>query len=475
VTPSDTERIKRFTLVACILGSSIALLDATIVNVALPAIERDFGGGFVTQQWVVDAYALLLGALLLVGGSLGDVYGERRIFSLGVAGFALTSAACALAPSAPVLIAARAVQGMAGALLTPAALAVIISTFPAAERGAAIGTWTAFGAIAAVAGPLAGGELVAAGSWRFIFLVNLPLAALTLALVVRYVPAGRGTAGRHLDLPGATLAALGLAGPVFALIEQPRLGWGSPGVLGPLAGGLVLLAGFVWRERRARDPMLPLHLFARHNFAVGNLETLAMYCGMSVLTFLLSLYLQEVGRWSPVHAGLATLPLTVVMFALSRRFGALADRFGPRLFMGGGPLVCAAGLLLLMRLERHVAVIGALLPGLIVFALGLAMTVAPLTATVLGGVPDGQAGIASAVNNAVARIAGLLGVSALGPLVAGRLDVSSFHAALAAAAGLLAVAGALGGLLVRNPERRVAAVGCAGGQLSGAPQEMSEA
>ncbi len=468
-----SDRIKRFTLVACILGSSIAMLDATIVNVALPTIERDFGGGFVTQQWVVDAYALLLGALLLVGGSLGDVYGERRIFAIGVAGFALTSAVCALAPSAPVLIGARAVQGVAGALLTPAALAVIIATFPVAERGAAIGTWTAFGAVAAVAGPLAGGGLLAAGSWRFIFLVNLPLAALTLTLITRFVPPGRAAGGRHLDLPGAALAALGLAGPVFALIEQPRLGWGSPSVVGALVGGLALLAGFVWRERRARDPMLPLSLFARHNFTVGNLETLAMYCGMSVLTFLLSLYLQEVGRWSPVHAGLATLPLTVVMFVLSRRFGALADRFGPRFFMGAGPLVCAAGLLLLMRLERHVAVLGALLPGLIVFALGLAMTVAPLTATVLGGVPDSQAGIASAVNNAVARVAGLLGVSALGPLVAGRLGVSSFHTALAAAAVLLALAGGVGGLLVRNPERRVAASGCAGGQIAGAPRDMS--
>ena len=269
------------------------------------------------------------------------------------------------------------------------------------------------------------------------------------------------------------LAALGLGGPVFALIEQPRLGWTSPGVLAPLVLGVMLIGGFLIRERRARDPMLPLGLFARHNFAVGNIETLAMYGGLAILFFLLSLFLQEVAHWKPTEAGLATLPTTVVMFALSRRFGRLADRYGPRLFMGAGPLICAVGMLLLLRLGTHVSFVSDILPALLVFALGLSMTVAPLTATVLAGVERAQAGIASAVNNAVARIAGLLGVALLGPLIGARLSVSTFHLALGAAAALLAGAGVLGGLLVRNPVRVVRAADCPGGQLAGVTREAA--
>jgi EmrB/QacA subfamily drug resistance transporter len=466
-------QVKRFTLAACILASSVALLDATIVNVALPAITRDLGGGLTVQQWVVNAYALMLGALILVGGSLGDVFGEKRIFALGVGGFGVASLVCAAAPSGGALIAARAVQGVAGALLTPAALAVIIATFTEDERGAAIGTWTAWGGIAGIAGPLVGGELVTAVGWRWIFLVNLPVVAVTLFLVARYVPASSERTDRHIDFPGAALAALGLGGPVFALIEQPRLGWGSPGVLGPLLVGVALLVAFVLRERRARDPMLPLGLFARHNFAVGNIETLAMYGGLAILFFLLSLFLQEVAHWTPTAAGLATLPTTVVMFALSREFGRLADRFGPRFFMGAGPLVCAAGMLLLLRLGFHVSFVTDVLPALVIFALGLSMTVAPLTATVLAGVEPSQAGIGSAVNNAVARIAGLLGVSVLGPLIGARLTVSAFHTAIAAAAALLAGAGILGALFVRNPSRVVHAEECPGGQLAGVTREAA--
>ena len=468
-----SDHVKRFTLAACILASSVAFLDATIVNVALPAISRDLGGGLIVQQWVVNAYALLLGALILVGGSLGDVFGEKRIFTLGVGGFGVASLLCAVAPTGGALIVARAIQGVAGALLTPAALAVIIATFNEDERGAAIGTWTAWGGIAGIAGPLVGGELVTAAGWRWIFLVNVPLIAVTLLLVARYVPASSARSGRHIDVPGAALAALGLGGPVFALIEQPRLGWASAGVIAPLVLGVVLLAAFLWRERHARDPMLPLGLFARHNFAVGNIETLAMYGGLSILFFLLSLFLQEVAHWKPTEAGLATLPTTLIMFALSRRFGRLADRFGPRLFMGAGPIVCAVGLLLFLRVGRHVSFITDLAPPLIVFALGLSMTVAPLTATVLAGVAPEQAGIASAVNNAVARIAGLLGVAVLGPIVGAALDVSTFHLALGAAAALLAAAGVLGGLMIRNPTRVVRAADCAGGQLAGAARDAA--
>jgi predicted MFS family arabinose efflux permease len=361
-----------------------------------------------------------------------------------------------------------------GALLTPAALAVIIATFADDERGAAIGTWTAWGGIAGIAGPLVGGELVTLAGWRWIFLVNVPLIAVTLLLIIRFVPVSEEQRRRrHIDTPGAVLAALGLGGPVFALIEQPRLGWTSPGVLAPLVLGVVLIIAFVVRERHARDPMLPLGLFARHNFAVGNIETLAMYGGLAILFFLLSLFLQEVAHWKPTEAGLATLPTTIVMFALSRRFGRLADRYGPRLFMGAGPLICALGMVLLLRLGTRVSFITDILPGLVVFALGLSMTVAPLTATVLAGVQREQAGIASAVNNAVARIAGLLGVALLGPLIGARLSVSTFHLALGAAAALLAGAGVLGGLLVRNPVRVVRAEDCPGGQLAGVTREAA--
>ncbi|MGI8596262.1 MAG: DHA2 family efflux MFS transporter permease subunit, partial [Thermoleophilaceae bacterium] len=367
-----SDRVKRLTLVACILGSGIALLDGTIVNVALPAIDQDLGGGLAGQQWVVNGYLLILGSLILVGGSLGDVFGERRVFALGVALFGVTSLLCALASSIELLVGARALQGAAGALLTPSALAVIVSTFSREERGAAIGSWTAWGGIAAILGPLAGGELIHLASWRWIFLVNVPFVAICLGLIVAVIPvAEEDGRSQHVDWIGGLLCALGLGGPVFALIEQPRLGWGSPGVIGPLVAGLVIFGLFLTWEARSRAPMLPLSLFARRNFSAGNVETLAMYAGLSILFFLLALYLQQVAGWSALQAGLATLPTTVVMFSLSRLFGRLADRSGPRLLMGLGPLVSAVGLLLMLRLGREVNYATELLPALVVFALGL--------------------------------------------------------------------------------------------------------
>jgi MFS family permease len=335
----DDATVKRVTLVACILGSGIALLDGTVVNVALPTIQRALGGGLAAQQWVVNGYLLTLGSLILVGGSRGDLYGERRVFALGVSGFGAASLICALAPSIGVLVAARALQGVAGALLVPSSLAVIVNTFPADERGMAIGTWTAWGAIAGVLGPLAGGELLTIASWRWIFVINVPLAAVCVWLILAAIPAGaaRERGGRRVDYVGGLLCALGLGGPVFALIEQPRLGWPSAAVQLPLIAGVVLLAAFTWWESRTRDPMLPLVLFRRRNFSAGNVETLAMYAGLSILFFFLVLFLQQIGGYTPLKSGLATLPVTVVMFFLSRRFGALADRYGPRLFMGAGP------------------------------------------------------------------------------------------------------------------------------------------
>lgn len=520
--------VKRLTLVACILGSSIALLDSTVVNVALPTIQRSLGGGLAAQQWVVNAYLLTLGSLILVGGSLADLFGRRRVFALGVGGFGLASVACALAPSVQALIVARAVQGVTSALLTPSALAVIVATFPASERGPAIGSWTAWGGVAMVLGPLAGGELLALGSWRLIFLVNVPLVAICLTLILGVMPREErtGDAFGKIDFSGALLCALGLAGPVFALIEQPRLGWMSPVVIASLVVGIALLGMFLLRESHARYPMLPLELFKRRNFAAGNLETLSMYAGLATMSFFLTLFLQQIGGYSPLQSGLATLPVTLVMFALSRRFGALADRFGPRLFMGIGPLVAAAGMLLLLRVGAHVDYTSEVLPGVVVFALGLSMTVAPLTAAVLADVPPEEAGIGSAVNNAIARVAALLATAAVGAAVAASFgsaldsklatdrplgpqaraavvqakrlplgrpvlgdvpsdqarlvaeatqsaSVHSFRVGIAIAALLLIGGGAIGLAGIRNPRRAVKAQECEGGQLVGAARDAA--
>jgi EmrB/QacA subfamily drug resistance transporter len=515
-------RTKSLTLIACIMGSGIVLLDGTVVNVALPTIQRALGGGLAAQQWVVNGYLLTLSSLILVGGSLGDLFGERRIFALGVSGFGVASLACALSPTIGVLVVMRALQGVAGALLVPSSLAVIVNTFPQNERGGAIGSWTAWGAIAGVLGPLAGGELLAIGSWRWLFLINIPLAIICVWLILFVVPraAPRRAGGRRVDVPGALLCAAGLAGPVFALIEQPRLGWGSPAVFVPLIAGVLLLGAFLWHESRAPDPMLPLGLFKRRNFSAGNIETFSMYAGLAVLFFFLILFLQQIGGYTPLQSGLATLPVTLIMFVFSRRFGALADRFGPRFFMGGGPLVAACGLLLFQRIGTSVDYVSEVLPGLLLFALGLSMTVAPLTAAVLAGAETSQAGIASGVNNAIARVAGLLGTAAVGAAVAGsfgssldehlsgitlgpaaraavtqakrlplgRPDVHglittqasaltkaaeqaslhSFHLGMAIAGLLVAAGGVVGVVGIRNPKSEVPAETCAGGQLVGA-------
>ena len=454
-------RRQRLTLIAAILGSGVAAIDASVVNVALPAIERNLGGGLSIQQWIANGYLLTLGSLILIGGSLGDIFGARRIFALGVGAFGGCSLDCALAPSAGVLLAARILQGAAGALLVPSSLAVIIAAFDAQERGAAIGTWTAWGAIAQVIGPLLGGLIVDSASWRWIFLINLPLAALTLWLILTAVPARTAdpdpaAVRRRIDISGALLCVLGLGGIVFALIEQPREGWGSPLILVPLMLGLALFAGFLGHERRTREPMLDLALFAHRNFSVGNLETVTMYAGLGALIFFLQIFLQQVAGYNALDSGLSTLPITILMFALSRRFGALADRFGARLFMGIGPLIAAAGIALLLRAGLHTPYVTVLAPALIVFALGLSMTVAPLTATVLAAAEETNAGIASAINNALARVASLVSVSVLGLIAAGSLhtdafarsagSVAAFHHVILVCAGLVA-AGGVAGLL----------------------------
>lgn len=414
-------RSQRLTLLACILGSSAAFLDGTIVNVALPAIRASLHGGLQTQEWVVDGYLLTLGALLLVGGSLGDVYGRRRIFALGVGGFGLASAACAFAPDAAFLIAARAIQGVAAALLVPSNLALIMDTFSERQRAAAIGSWTAWTGIATVAGPLLGGLLVQAASWRWVFVINVPLVLVTLWLA-RSIPSPRRDTDARIDWMGGALGALGLAGPIFALIEQPSYGWDDPRVAGSMLAGCVLLAIFGWWENHCANPMLPFGVFRARNFAVGNLATFLLYGGLSVATFFLVVFLQQVGGYAPLAAGLSTLPISILMFLLARRYGALADRLGPRLFMGTGPIVAGGGLLLLLLLGRHPDYFLEILPGVLLLGLGLSMTVAPLTATVLSAAPSTHSGIASGVNNAISRIAGLVAIAVAGAVVSGRFS-----------------------------------------------------
>jgi len=453
---SDSTR-KRLIVVAAILGSTIVFIDSTVVNVALPAIQRELGGGLALQQWVVDGYLLTLGALLLVGGSLGDLFGGRRVFALGVIAFGATSVLCAAAVDGPMLIAARGLQGIAGALLTPAALATITANFEGEERGAAIGTWTAWTGIAFVIGPLVGGWLVSAASWRSIFLINVPFVLGTLVLVGAALPArDAGSSRARVDVAGAVLCVLGLGGPVFALIEEPRRGFGDPLILVTLIGGLALLAAFVAWERRAPAPMLPLRLFALRNFAFANAETLTVYAGLSTLTFFLVLFLQQLAGYSPLRSGLATVPITIVMFVLSPRVGGLSMRIGPRWFMGLGPLVCAGALVWIRSLSPGFDYWTSLFPALLVFAGGLSLIVAPLTSTVLADAGERNAGVASGVNNAVARVAGLLGIAVVGAAIAGsgnRLDVPGFRLSMAITAGLLAAGGVIGLAGIRNPRR----------------------
>jgi EmrB/QacA subfamily drug resistance transporter len=518
-----TAQRKRLVLVACILGTAVVTLDSTVVNVALPAIEDDLGGGLAGQQWTSNAYLVTLGSLLLIGGSLGDIFGERRVFALGVVAFGATSLLCALAPTIEVLVVGRALQGVAGALLTPAALAVIVTTFPPDERGKAVGAWTAWGGIGIMLGPLVGGQLVDSASWRWIFALNLPLVLVTLALIMHVVPAGERDASAKVDVVGATLCALGLAGISFGLIEQPLRGFGDPAVFTALALGGLMFAAFLAYEARTDAPMLPLGLFRRRNFAAGNVETFAVYAGLGLVFFFLVLFLQQVAGYTALEAGTATLPPTIVMFLLSTRFGALADRFGPRLFMGGGPLVSAIGLVLMLRMDADVDYVTELLPGLVIFSVGLAITVAPLTATVLADADESNAGVASGVNNAIARVASLVAIAAVGAAVAAyygsRLDdgvegvaaapgvaaaverakeqplalvraegvapaaraqltdasedasVSGFRLGMGVSAALVALGGLLGLAGIRNPRRETHCRESAGGQLAGVPGE----
>ena len=411
-------RQQRLTLVATILGSTVVFLDATVVNVALPSIGDDLGAGLAGQQWVLEAYMLALVSLILVGGSLGDQFGRRRLYVIGLLAFGVSSALCAAAPNEEFLVGARALQGIAGALLVPGSLAIVAATFEGEERGKAVGTWTAWTGIATVFGPAGGGALIGVWSWRAIFAVNLPLIAVTVYLVLRFVGESRDPeAHRGVDWAGVVLSAAGLGLPVFALIEQPTRGWSDPVVWASLVAGIACFGAFVLYEARARFPMLDLTLFRIRNFAVANVATLTVYAGLSGGFLFLTLYLQQVAGYSALEAGLATTPISIILFVLSPRFGRLASGVGPRLPMTVGPLTAAVGMLLMLRIGSHASYLADVLPPVLVFGLGLSAVVAPLTATVLDSVPERRVGIASGINNGVSRVAGLLAIAVLGAVI----------------------------------------------------------
>jgi EmrB/QacA subfamily drug resistance transporter len=481
-------RRQLLTLVATILGSTVVFLDSTVVNVALPAISEGLDAGLAGQQWVVEAYMLALVSLLLVGGSLGDQFGRRRMFVFGLVGFGVTSALCAIAPTVGFLVGARALQGVTGALLVPGSLAIVAATFEGAARGKAVGTWTAWTGIATVIGPAGGGALIGLTSWRAIFWVNLPLIAATVALTLHSVEESRDPdAFRGIDWAGIALSAAGLGGPVFALIEQPGRGWGDPVVWVPLLAGVACFALFVLREARARHPMMDLGLFRIRNFAIANLTTLSAYAGLIGGLFFVGLFLQQVAGYSPLEAGLATTPISVILFALSPRWGRLASGSGPRLPMSLGPIVGGVGLLLMLRISAGADYPTDVLPAILVFGLGLSATVAPLTATVLDSVEERHVGIASGINNGVSRVAGLLAIAVLGAVISGRFDAitgggvsggpltsdaaaastSAFHLGIVIAGILMVLGGIASGLWIENPQRRVAAVPAGGAAAAG--------
>jgi EmrB/QacA subfamily drug resistance transporter len=440
----------RGVLLAAVLGSGLAFLDATAVNVALPALERELGAGMAGLQWTVDAYLLTLSAFLLLGGSLGDLHGQRRIFIVGVVWFALASAACGLVTSSPGLVLARAVQGIGAAILVPGSLAALRTGIAEEDQGAAIGAWAGLSGVTTAVGPLLGGWLVEHASWRAIFFLNLPLAAVAVWAAVRFFPASAGRPGVRLDVAGATTAAVGIGGVTFALIEGPTRGWHPASVTAAAVGAAALVA-FAFLERRPQA-MLPLVLFRSRAFSAANLTTLSVYAGLGSAIFLLAITLQQSLGYSPVATGAALLPLTAVLLVLSPVAGRLAQRWGARLPMTAGPLVIALGFLLFLRVQPGSSYLAGVFPGVLVFALGLGMTVAPLTGAVLSAVDPSHAGIASGVNNAVARLAGLLGVAAV-PWAAGlateevmsdpALMLGGFHRAMVLCAGLAAVGGAV--------------------------------
>ncbi|MGO9340993.1 MAG: DHA2 family efflux MFS transporter permease subunit [Acidimicrobiales bacterium] len=453
----------RWVIAATVLGSGMAAIDSTVVGIALPTIGREFHSSFDVLQWVVTGYTLTLASLLLISGSLGDRYGRRLIFCIGVVWFTLSSAACAAAPGTTTLVVVRVLQGIGAALLTPGSLAIIQSAFDEEDRGRAIGAWSGLGGVATAAGPLLGGYLIAAASWRWIFFINVPIGVIVLAISVRHVPESHDpTAVGRLDMPGAVLATGALASLTYSLIEGPATAWNDSLAIAMLVIGLAAAAAFVVVERATQAPMLPPRIFRSRQFTVTNSVTFIVYAALGGALFLLPVVLQVVDRYTPLESGISLLPLTVVMLLLSAGSGRLAARIGPRLQMSVGPVIVGAGLALFVRVTGDSSYISGVLPAVVVFGLGLATTVAPLTTTALGSLSDEHSGLASAVNNDVARVGTLIAVAVLPPLagISGAdylrpADLShGFHKAILIAAFVCAAGGALAAAGIRNPSRK---------------------
>jgi EmrB/QacA subfamily drug resistance transporter len=422
------------------------------VTVTLPAIRDELGGGITTQQWVVDAYLITLSALILLAGSLSDAYGRVLVMRIGLIAFGVASVVVAAAIDPLMLIVARAAQGAAGALLVPSSLALITATMRADVQSRAIGVWTAFTTAAMLVGPLLGGVFVDFLSWRFVFLINVLPIAVTLVLLARlHLP--EQPRGARVDWWSGALCAVGLGAVVFALIEQPNYGWSSPIIWIPAIIGALLFALFLWRQHSSPEPMMPLWLFRIRNFGWGNLATLFIYAALALNGFVVGVYLQEGAGLSATAAGLASLPMTILMILVSSHAGAWAGRFGPRIFMTVGPLLMAAGALLLLTVGTSFDYWWQVLPAMIVMGLGLSLTVAPLTSAILGAIDESRSGIASAVNNAVSRVAGLLVVAMLSTIVGGSLDLRGFHSAAWVTATLMALGAIVSWIGIRRPPR----------------------
>ena len=446
-------RSQRLVLIIAILASFVAFLDSSVINVALPAITKELGGGLPLQQWVVDAYLITLSSLILLAGSLSDLFGRIVVLRVGLIAFGVASVLIALAPNAGLLIALRGVQGIAAALLVPSSLALIISTFRDAAQSKAIGRWTAWTSASFLAGPILGGLFVDYLSWRWVFAINVLPIVVTLYLLVILRQKDVRKEGVKVDFLGAALGVVGLGGPVFALIEQGNFGWGSPMILAPFIVGILSFIAFIWWQRRAAHPMLPLEIFSHRNFAWGNLATLFIYGALSIGGFIVVIFLQQVAGFPATIAALAFLPVSLANVFLSGLFGSLSGRYGPRLFMTLGPIIAGIGFLLFLTMQKEVNYWLMVLPGVLVFSIGIAVTVAPLTAGILGSIPPEQAGIGSATNNAVARVAGLITIALLGVVIAGTLDVESYHRVLIVTAALFFIGGLVSFIGIRNPQR----------------------
>ena len=453
------EKHQKLVLGIAVLASFVAFLDGSVINVALPAITRDLGGGVSTQQWVVDAYLITLGSLILVAGSLSDVYGRIVVLRTGLIGFGAASLLCALAPTAEILIIARGVQGVAGALLVPSSLAIILSNFRGPAQAKAIGQWTGFTSAAFILGPLLGGLFVDLATWRLVFAINMLPIVITLYLLSVLKRQDERQSGVVIDYPGAVLGVLGLGLPVFALIEQGNYGWGSPIISLTMALGIVAFIAFLWRERAAKQPMVPLALFTVRNFAWGNLTTTFVYGAISLGGFLLVVFLQQVAGYPATLAGLATLPVTIISILLSSRIGALAGRCGPRVFMTVGPLIAAVGFILYAFAGAHPYYWTQILPGVILFGFGMTITVAPLTSAILGAIDERQAGIGSAINNAVSRVAGLVAIAFVGLIVGPQLGVAGFQRGMLVTAVLLVLGGVTSCIGIRNSVPKASVLG----------------